>query len=714
MKKKLAKSKKGINYVSFLLLMLIFGCRAGNDETIKNGLATVNVNLVDVKFSTTNLSNKFTASASLESNSNMYRNKIEAKEIERIPLKDDYFLIASYTDELGEPTVASLQASVDPNLTSKIPKGIKYRLIVYNSNGDLVAQKVYTSGTKLSDDGTNLQLDGGRYKFVALSYYNNVAPPPINDPIVSIPENSNLLYYSNEIDVNGNQVNNINIVLEHKYSSITVELDGSELGSISAVDNARITSHYNTNKINVKTGGVTYDGQRNLSIANFTGFNSTKITSSEVIVSAPAPVPDGGPNAFMEIGSVTVNGEIISNLITRFYLKPGNKGKITYRITKIPTVRNVVQVASSYYHTVALTSSGDVYGSGHIDYGELGPGMPKDGGGFLFDSYTNRFRRIRTGTIGAIKKIVAGNGYTFLLSNRGELYGQGNNGNGQLGTGNNTNGDKNSNFVRVNFAGGLIIKDIFAGENQSFILTNTGKILATGQNSSGQLGVGDRSDRNNFIPTIGIPASEIVEQMAVGQGFAVAKTISGKIYGAGTDADGALGGIGGINTEFKEIPFSGGNIANISAGLNSFFVVTTNGRLFVTGGNGEGQLGIGNTTNQRSFVEVTTVNDIKEVHSYENHTIAITNSGVLYTTGKNDRGQLGLGDNVRRTAFIQVTSLVDPIDSALNGVRSAQTIVLSKSGNVYGAGYNYYGVFGLSDFNNRNIFTMLPLKRIVQ
>ena len=32
-----------------------------------------------------------------------------------------------------------------------------------------------------------------------------------------------------------------------------------------------------------------------------------------------------------------------------------------------------MQIASSWYHTVAMTASGDVYGTGHVEYGELGP-----------------------------------------------------------------------------------------------------------------------------------------------------------------------------------------------------------------------------------------------------------------------------------------------------------------------------------------------------
>lgn len=59
---------------------------------------------------------------------------------------------------------------------------------------------------------------------------------------------------------------------------------------------------------------------------------------------------------------------------------------------------NVLQIASSWYHTVAMTASGDVYGTGHVDYGELGSEAflsekPKPSGLFT-DNYIRNFNKL--------------------------------------------------------------------------------------------------------------------------------------------------------------------------------------------------------------------------------------------------------------------------------------------------------------------------------
>ncbi|MDV3907938.1 chromosome condensation regulator RCC1 [Elizabethkingia anophelis] len=713
--------------LSFFILFIVFSCRSSQDEQLKDGVGIVQINIKGIEFQgDPNIAtNNKQASAFKFTNLGTFSPENEVQEIGRAHIKDDYYAIATYSPgidsevPISSKASASTKASADPNLTNTLPAGIKYRVVVYNLNGDLITQKVYTTGTKLSDDGKALQLDSGRYKFVVYSYNTTTAPPAIDgkSAIVSPPANIDLLYYSKEVSVNGDTTNYLDIVLAHKYTGISLVLNGADVGVISAVSGVTIAPNHANNQLNLSDGSITYDSNPvNLAIGSdkFSGFNTTTVTSSTIIVSAPASEA-GIPNATLTIDKLTAAGTDINKMRFNFYIKPGNSGKVTVKIARVPQISNIVQMASSWYNTIVLTKSGDVYGTGHIDYGELGTGLFDLSERYTSfpvppsDLYVTKFFKLNTGITGGVKRIAESEGSSYLLSNAGELFVAGRNRNGQLGIGNTTNTGREGGFKKVNFAGGVIIKDIAAGKNQSYILTTAGRVLATGVNSYGQLGVGDTSDRNNFVPVAGIPSDEVVEQIVAGEWHVVVKTVSGKIYASGDNSYGQISGLGS-QTSFKEIPFTFGTIKSISAGSYTTFILTTDGKLYACGYNGNGELGVGNTSNQSNLTLVTSVSNVKEVHSYFEHSIAITNSGSLFVTGRNRYGQLGLGDTVSRSSFTENTTLVDPIVGSLEGASAYHTIVIGRSGRVYAAGYNGYAAFGLGNFTSTNSsLLLLPL-----
>ena len=708
--------------LSLFLLFIVFSCRSNQDDQLKNGVGIVQINIKGIEFQKDpNTANNKQASAFKFTTLGTPSPENEIKEIGRVHIKDDYYAIATYSPgidsevPISSKASASIKASVDPNFTNTLPAGIKYRVVVYSLNGDLVAQKVYTTGTKLPDDGNPLQLDSGSYKFVVYSYNTTTAPPAIDgkSTIVSPPANIDLLYYSKEVSVNGETTNYLDVVLAHKYTGIQLILDGADVGAISAVSGITIAPNHEKNQLNLIDGIITYDSNPvNLPIGSdkFSGFNTTTVTSSPIIVSAPAPEA-GIPNATLTIDKLTAAGTDINKMRFNFYIKPGNSGKVTVKIARVPQINNIVQMASSWYNTIVLTKSGVVYGTGHIDYGELGSGLYdlSERWGLGSELYVTKFFKLNTGITGGVKRIAESEGASYLLSNAGELFVAGRNTNGQLGLGTWSNTGRDGGFKKVTFAGGVTIKDIAAGKNQSFILTTAGRVLATGVNNYGQLGVGDTNDRNNFIPVTGIPNGEVVEQIVAGERHVVVKTVSGKIYASGSDSYGQIAGLGD-QTSFKEIPFTFGTIKSISAGSFTTFVLTTDGKLYACGYNGSGELGIGSTSNQSNLTLVTSVSNVKEVHSYFEHSIVITNSGTLFVTGRNRYGQLGLGDAVNRSSFTENTTLVDPIVGSLEGSSAYHTIVIGQSGKVYAAGYNGYAAFGLGNFTNNNpSLLLLPL-----
>ncbi|PAF53243.1 hypothetical protein BKH42_06865 [Helicobacter sp. 13S00482-2] len=161
-------------------------------------------------------------------------------------------------------------------------------------------------------------------------------------------------------------------------------------------------------------------------------------------------------------------------------------------------------------------------------------------------------------------------------------------------------------------------------------------------------------------------------------------------------------------------------------GSNQFtFVLLEDGSLFGSGYNPDGQLGIGNNINSSSFVR-TSLSNVKDVfvgNNFGSGVFAIKNDGKLYAWGFNIRGWLGLGhsnsvntptlvSNVENPKFIYHSSYND-------GSWWGNAFIITKDGDLLGAGYNGQYNLSQSDTNQRNTFVPilnennLPLKNIV-
>jgi alpha-tubulin suppressor-like RCC1 family protein len=194
----------------------------------------------------------------------------------------------------------------------------------------------------------------------------------------------------------------------------------------------------------------------------------------------------------------------------------------------LPRGVRVVTVGASYNYSMALTSTGEVLTWGYNGSGQLG-------NGFLTASEIPARVRLPRGV--RIRAIANGGYDGLALARSGRLYAWGDNRYGQVG-----DGTRLSRLapVLVRLPRGAAITAIAAGSQHSLALTSTGRVLAWGLGSFGQLG--DGSTASSDVPVyVHLPAGDKIIAVSAGGGFSLARTSAGRILAWGHNAFGQLG-----------------------------------------------------------------------------------------------------------------------------------------------------------------------------
>ena len=245
--------------------------------------------------------------------------------------------------------------------------------------------------------------------------------------------------------------------------------------------------------------------------------------------------------------------------------------------------------------------------------------------------------------------------------------------------------DKGSYSSSTSIAGALFwIKETSLGGEHSFLNSNNGKLYVFGENGSGQLGLNDTTDRLKPIEltnsTETISATKPLERgkvkrASLGGEHSFVEMTDGKLYVFGENGSGQLG-LG--DTTDKNVPteltiasttaarpLERGKIKRFALGGTHSFVEMTDGKLYVFGENGSGQLGLGDTTDKNVPTELTVATataarplergKIKRFALGGTHSFVETTDGRLYVFGENGSGQLGLNDTTDKSRPTELT-----------------------------------------------------------
>jgi len=309
----------------------------------------------------------------------------------------------------------------------------------------------------------------------------------------------------------------------------------------------------------------------------------------------------------------------------------------------------------------------------------------------------------------SFKDLSAGTNFSLALSTNGEIYSWGDNRDGQLGDGTNTN-KRFPNLVSIeNLQDGESIKNVYATNKNAMVLTTHGRVFAWGLNNFGQLGVGTTISSNlpQLVHFSELLNAESINQISLGNNFTVALTNRGRVFAWGLNSKGQLGDGTTINQVIpKLISFDvlaiNESIYQVEAGERHSLAVTTNGRVYGWGDNLYYQLGSGDWQGWAipkiiTFPGLKTNESIKNVVAGYHSTSAITTTGEVYMCGYNSDGQLGDGTtyDIRNPKRIVFNSLQTGESIKSISLNFETTFAVTNLGRVYGWGANWTGNVGL-------------------
>lgn len=327
----------------------------------------------------------------------------------------------------------------------------------------------------------------------------------------------------------------------------------------------------------------------------------------------------------------------------------------------------------------------------------------------------------------SIKEVSSGDQHSFILTEFGEVYSFGFDGQGQLGDGGEVYFVGDLNYASQLKKEASCITELFdlqpgdkiiqvdGGSNFSIALSQMGDVFTFGENNNGQLGINQQENVYQTAPikiteNFDLQEDEQITKIAVGSSHALALTQLGNVFVWGNNNFGQLGndkrGINAYKPEKLEL--YGEKAIQIACGSFHSYVLTNLNFLYGFGYNGYGQLAdkavIVHTGNDKSVPYEMSKNfnlevneKIVDIYSGFFYGMAITSNHNIFSFGQNSSGQLGTRTNISISTPQKITQNVpfsteDQIQSLALGEK--HSLMVSSRGEVYSWGDNSSGQLG--------------------
>jgi alpha-tubulin suppressor-like RCC1 family protein len=288
--------------------------------------------------------------------------------------------------------------------------------------------------------------------------------------------------------------------------------------------------------------------------------------SFTVALTSTGSVLTWGDNSFGQLGNGVTGGH--STVPVKVSLPSGTK---------------VTQVRAGCLDALALTSTGRVLAWGYNFFGQLGDGLNTDSNVPVFVDMPQGVK---------VKAITAGWFFNLALASNGTaVFSWGDNRHGQLGNGTQTN----SNTPVLVTLGGVTLTGLTATFGDSLAVTTQGQVLTWGDNGFGELG-DNLALADATTPVFAqVPAGVKVVGAVGGSFHFLARTDTGDVLAWGDNTFGQLGD--GSFTQrnvptFADLP-PGATATTLGAGNRHSLALTSQGQVLDWGQGADGELGNG-------------------------------------------------------------------------------------------------------------------------
>lgn len=346
--------------IILIMTLFLFSCKKGEEETQGSlGPALVSVSLQSVRFSDIReriISGKtsFTDQPFTNAGQNGPVQWQGSPVVQRkeIPLGKGMTLVAELTAQREMVNKQSgnvnkiLEAPGD-KVTTPISTGTRYKLVVFDANGNYKTFRDYTYGSEAN--AAPLMLDGGSsYTFVAYSvnstselpnlFYENNGPATLANARMLAGTGGELMYFKKQMPVFGDGTNYLGITLAHQFCQITTIINTANLSGSGDKRINAVTGYFKPNAtqatLNLNDGNISVSGADQNVNLTFSGLGTTLATSLPVSVNAATTT---GSLVFtsMNIGGVLNNNPPAVNglIFTR-----GIKYNLTLNVTETTVI----------------------------------------------------------------------------------------------------------------------------------------------------------------------------------------------------------------------------------------------------------------------------------------------------------------------------------------------------------------------------------------